>query len=129
MNINEYILQLESIIDSYSLVASYNLIIDRKTDEVVFISGKIEFRDGSILDFKEFTESAERGVEKYKYAYNFRKGSELYFRYDNAPDPRTKGISTFPRHKHLRDGGMIESKQIELSGVLNEIEEIVTTGE
>ena len=66
MSINDYIVQLESIIHSFSIVKSYNLNIDRKTEDIAFISGSIDFRDGSILDFKEFIESTETGVEKYK---------------------------------------------------------------
>lgn len=123
MNINEYISKLEALINSSSTIASYNLNIDRKSAEIVFISGKIEFRNNSILDFKEFIESTEKAIEKYKYAYNYRKESNSIFRYDNAPDPRAKDIKTFPYHKHLGDGSIIESNQIELFNVLNEIEE------
>ncbi|HDH05244.1 MAG TPA: hypothetical protein ENH01_05960 [Nitrospirae bacterium] len=122
MNINEYISKLEALINSSSAIASYSLNIDRKTAEIVFISGKIEFRNDSILDFKEFIESTEKAIEKYKYAYNYRKGSNSIFRYDNAPDPRAKDIKTFPDHKHLKDGSIIQSEPIELSEVLNEIE-------
>ncbi len=122
MNINEYISKLEALINSSSAIASYSLNIDRKTAEIVFISGKIEFRNDSILDFKEFIESTEKAIEKYKYAYNYRKGSNSIFRYDNAPDPRAKDIKTFPDHKHLKDGSIMQSEPIELSGVLNEIE-------
>lgn len=114
MSINDYITKLESIITSTSFIASYNLNIDRKTNDIVFISGFIEFRNGTILDFKEFIEKADKGIEKYKYAYNYRKSSNNLFRYDNAPDPRAKNLKTFPCHKHLEDGNIIESKQMEL---------------
>ncbi|GMT48304.1 MAG: hypothetical protein IEMM0007_1870 [bacterium] len=124
MNINEYISRLEAIINSSSTISSYNLNIDRKSAEIAFIYGRMDFRNGTILDFKEFIESTEEGIEKYKYAYNYRKGSNSIFRYDNAPDPRAKGVKTFPHHKHLLDGSITESDQIELSDVLNEIEEI-----
>ena len=124
MNINEYITKLESIINSSSLIASYNLNIDRKTNEIVFISGFIEFRYNSILDFKEFIEKTDKGIEKYKYAYNYRKDSNNLFRYDNAPDPRAKILKTFPYHKHLEDGNITESKQMELADIINEIENI-----
>ena len=122
MNINEYISKLEALINSSSAIASYSLNIDRKTAEIVFISGKIEFRNDSILDFKEFIESTEKAIEKYKYAYNYRKGSNSIFRYDNAPDPGAKDIKTFPDHKHLKDGSIMQSEPKELSEVLNEIE-------
>lgn len=122
MNINDYFIQLESLINSSSIVSSYNLTIDRKTEDIAFISGSIEFRDGSILDFKEFCERTERGIEKYKYAYNYRLYSDMYFRCDNAPDPNAKGIKTFPHHKHLKDNRIVESKQMDLKNILEEIE-------
>lgn len=124
MNINEYISELEALINSSSAISSYNLNIDRKSAEIAFIYGRMDFRNGTVLDFKEFIESAEKGIEKYKYAYNYRKGSNSIFRYDNAPDPRAKGVKTFPHHKHLQDGSTTESDQIELSDVLNEIEKL-----
>lgn len=128
MSINEYIVQLESVINAFPMMSAYNLNIDRKTEDITFISGKIEFRNGSILDFKEFIENAGYGVEKYKYAYNYRILSDNIFRYDNAPDPNAKGHRTFPHHKHLKSGEIVESHQIELTDVLKEIEEILIRG-
>ena len=129
MNINDYISELESIINSSPIVASYNLSIDRRTSDLVFISGRIDFRDGAALDFKEFIEGSDDNIEKFKYAYNYRKGADNLFRYDNAPDPVAKGIKTFPHHKHLRDGAIIEARQVKLSEVIAEIEEISIAGE
>jgi len=124
LNINKYISKLEALLHSSSIIASYQLNIDRKSSEIAFISGKIEFRNGTFLDFKEFIENTDKGIEKYKYAYNYRIGSDNVFRYDNAPDPRAKKTKTFPHHKHLQDGSIVESKQIELSDVINEIERV-----
>lgn len=122
MNINEYIAQLESLINSSTIVSSYNLTIDRKTADIAFVSGKIDFRNGTILDFKEFIEESEGNIEKYKYAYNYRKESDSIFRYDNAPDPRARSLKSFPHHKHLQDGRITESAAIGLRDILQEIE-------
>ncbi|MBI4826769.1 MAG: hypothetical protein HY807_10190 [Nitrospirae bacterium] len=124
MSINDYIRNIESIINSFVIVSSFNLNIDIKTTDIAFISCKIEFRNGSILDFKEFIENTGTGIEKYKYAYNYRSSSEFFFRYDNAPDPSAKGVSTFPYHKHIQGGKIIDARQIDLSDVLAEIEKI-----
>jgi len=124
LNINDYITWQESTINSCPSIASSNLNIDRKSDEIAFLSGFIAFRNGSILDFKEFIEETDKGIEKYKYAYNYRKGSFTLFRYYNAPDPRAKNIKTFPCHKHLEDGNITESKHPELTDIINEIENI-----
>lgn len=122
MNINEYIAQLESLINSSTIVSSYNLTIDRKTADIAFVSGKIDFRNGTILNFKEFIEESEGSIEKYKYAYNYRKESDSIFRYDNAHDPRARRLKSFPHHKHLQDGSIIESAEIGITDIFNETE-------
>lgn len=122
MSINNYLTSLENLIATHPLVSSYTLTVDRKTQDIAFISGRIEFRGGSVLDIKEYLESRDTGVEKYMYGYNYRIGSEVLFRYDNSPDPHAKELSTFPHHKHLKNGTLIESRQIDLVDVLREIE-------
>lgn len=122
MSIDNYVVQLESVISSSPLVASYNITIDRKTNDIAFLSGTVEFRDGTTLDFKEFIENKEGGIEKYMYAYNYRSRSTAIFRYDNSPDPRAKKLETFPHHKHLKSDEIIASQEINLIDILEEIE-------
>ncbi|MCU0645872.1 MAG: DUF6516 family protein [bacterium] len=64
-------------------------------------------------------------IEKYKYGYNYRIGSEIVFRYDNAPDPAARNLKSFPHHKHTGKSEIIESRQISLNEVLDEIETIM----
>jgi len=122
LSIDNYVVQLESAIASFPVVSSYNIAIDRKTNDIAFVSGTIEFRDGTTLDFKEFIESKESDIEKYKYAYNYRTHSSVIFRYDNSPDPRAKELETFPYHKHLKNDEIVKSQEINLLDVLKEIE-------
>ncbi len=123
MSIDKYLGALEARIASNSFVSSYTLTIDRKTHDIAFLSGIIEFRNGTALDFKEFIESKGQAVEKYLYGYNHRRAGTAIFRYDNSPDPRAKKLKTFPHHKHLQTGELVESgSQIDLSAVLDEIE-------
>jgi hypothetical protein len=125
LNINDYIAKIEKTIHYYTIVGSYNLNIDRKTEDIAFLSGEVYFRDDSILDFKEFIERTDLTIEKYKYGYNYRIGSEIVFRYDNAPDPAARNLKSFPHHKHTAKSEIIESRQISLNEVLNEIETIM----
>lgn len=122
MSINNYLTGLEKLITTHPLVSSYTLTVDRKTQDIAFISGRIEFRGGSVLDIKEYVESKDTGIEKYMYGYNYRIGPDVLFRYDNSPDPRAKGLNTFPHHKHLKNGKLAESVQIDLVDALREIE-------
>lgn len=123
-NVDDYIKDIEVIIGNCPTIASYTLNIDRKTEDIAFISGALEFRDGSMLDFKEFVEYSDT-LEKFKYAYNYRSPSRLVFRYDNAPDPRAKELLSFPHHKHIPDGTIVESFEIALPDILSLIEEFL----
>ena len=122
LSIDNYIVQLESVITSSPIVSSHNITIDRKTNDIAFVSGTIEFRDLTTVDFKEFIESKENDIGKYKYAYNYRTHSSVIFRYDNSPDPRAKELETFPYHKHLKNDEIVKSQEIDLLDVLKEIE-------
>lgn len=108
-----------------AIVTSYVLNVDRKTTDIAFISGRIDFRDESILDFKEFVEAAEHGVIKLKYGYNYRTEAGMLFRYDNAPDPRARALASYPHHKHDSNDEIRSSKEIGLTEVLEEIESII----
>jgi hypothetical protein len=92
---------------------------------MAFISGHLDFFDGSMLDFKEFIEQTENGIEKYKYGYNYRRGTLMVFRYDNAPDPRARHLKSFPHHRHAENGTIAESCTITLSEILSIIEQII----
>jgi len=68
----------------------------------------------------------DAGIEKYKYGYNYRKGDEVLFRYDNAHDPGAKKLASFPHHKHLGKDIIIESEPVNLWVVMEEIEKTIS---
>lgn len=125
LNMNDYISDIEGLIRSCFIMSSYHLTTDRRTENIAFISGQIYFIEGSLLDFKEFVEKTDKGIEKYKYGYNYRKDSVVLFRYDNAPDPSAKSLTTFPHHKHTESGSIVDSHPVSLSEVLEEIEILI----
>lgn len=67
MSIDKYIVDIETAISSNASVSSYALTIDRKTRDIAFLSGLIELRNGTVLDFKEFIEYKGGSVERYIY--------------------------------------------------------------
>ncbi len=121
--LNEYIRHFENTIQSSPLIGTYELHIDRKTEDIVYINGKIGFSDGSTLDFKEFVTAVGNEIDKYKYAYNYRKHDNLIFRYDNAPDPRARNLPSFPHHVHLPPDSIAESLSKNINDILNDIED------
>lgn len=127
MSIDGHIVDFETVISSHSFVSSYSFTIDRKTRDIAFLSGTIEFRNGTVLDFREFIESKGAAVEKYVYGYNHRRGSTTIFRYDNSLDQRAHQLKTSPHHKHVEADKLVESNiLIDLSAILDEIEGIQT---
>ena len=118
---NEYLSKIEEAVRSCFLMAAYQLNIDRKTLDMAFIAGQIDFIDGSTLDFKEFVEKTDEEIEKYKYGYNYRKDSKVLFRYDNALDPGARFLNSFPHHKHTEDSRIVDSHVVSLEEVLAEI--------
>ena len=123
--LNEYIRQIEDSIQSSPLIRAYDLHIDRKTEDIAYIYGRIEFLDSSLLDFKEFVAEVGDSIEKYKYAYNYRNQTSLVFRHDNASDPRARKLSTFPHHVHLPSDAIAEPSSLNINDILSEIEEII----
>jgi hypothetical protein len=118
---NEYLSTIEATVKTCFLMAAYQLKIDRKTQDMAFLSGQIDFIDGSTLDFKEFVERIDEEIEKYKYGYNYRKDDQFFFRYDNALDPGARCLNSFPHHKHTQDGKLAASRAVSLEEVLAEI--------
>ncbi len=118
---NEYLSKIETTVQTCFLMAAYQLKIDRKTQDMAFIAGHIDFVDGSTLDFKEFVERTDEEIEKYKYGYNYRKDDQVFFRYDNALDPGARCLNSFPHHKHTQDGKLLASHAVSLEEVLAEI--------
>ena len=118
---NDYLSKIEQTVITCFLMAAYQLKIDRKTQDMAFISGHINFIDGSTLDFKEFIEETDEEIEKYKYGYNYRKNDYVFFRYDNALDPGARCLNSFPHHKHNEDSRIVDSHAVSLEEVLAEI--------
>jgi hypothetical protein len=122
--LNEYIRCLEDSIQSSPLIGTYEIHIVHKTDDIGYIYGRIDFADGSMLDFKEFVAAiGGNDIEKYKYAYNYRNQTNLIFRYDNAADPRARRLTSFPHHVHLSSENIAESSPKNIDDILDEIEE------
>ncbi|MFZ3138072.1 MAG: DUF6516 family protein [Thermodesulfovibrionales bacterium] len=90
----------------------------------VYIKGLLIFMDMSSLEFSVFV--LEKGkkliFDKYRYQYMDNK-KKLVFRYDNASHHRD--IPTFPRHKHLEDGKVMESAIPKFHEVLEEISTVI----
>jgi hypothetical protein len=119
--ISALIKEIEETISLSSIVVFSNIQkFFSSTKKEVYISGTLTFIDLSFLEFAIYVveEGKKLVFDKYRFQYmNSRK--RLVFRYDNAP--HYKGISTFPNHKHLQGGRIIESTFPHFAETLEEI--------
>lgn len=117
MLVKEYQTKILSIIQQYiddEWVLSYDFSVDSRSNYLAFVQGKLEFRDGSSLFFKEFID-LEETIEKISYSFHYQdQENKLIFRYDNAKHKPDLGYSD---HKHI-------NKKI-IPSVIPEIEEII----
>lgn len=121
MTVREYFDNLKRAIESCELVENYQITLDERTREIGFIKAVLFFAQNMELHFREFIDVGKN--QKYKYAYHLMKGQILIFRYDNANDIESRTFASYPHHKHLSDGSIIASLEVELRDVLQEIED------
>ncbi len=122
MLIENYFQQLREVIESCTLVQSFNLIPEKRGESEGFISGVINLTDGSILYLREFI-NVETTISREMYSYQYMDVSKnLIFRYDNVEHHKKLNLPNYPHHKH--DGSeenVISSNAPMLADVLNEI--------
>lgn len=121
MQIKDYLNDILSRISANPYVESQSISCQERPPDAAYVSGLATFIDGSHLHMKEFILLKSEGASIIKYGYNYLdSGGNLIFRYDNALDPMARGLSTYPEHKHTRDG-VLAAKRPLLEGVLQEI--------
>lgn len=89
------------------------------------VYGRILFVGGYLLEFMEYV-VMDKPRPKYRFHFQDQKG-KLIFRYDNSSHFRD--VPSFPHHKHLGMGKVVDSKEIGLIEVMKEIERFVLKSE
>lgn len=121
MNIDDYLNRIRQTIEEIGIVASHQVLIERRSPEYGKIKIRAAFLDQSSLYFMEFVRVG-RIVERYRFSYHYQnKRGEMIFRYDNSS--HYPGLSSFPYHKHVGQDRVIESGCPKLSEILREISE------
>lgn len=118
MLVKDYQAQLLAIIQKQienEWILAYDFAVDTRSNYLAFIQGKLEFRDGSCLFFKEFVDLQET-LEKLSYSFHYQnRENNLIFRYDNAKHKPDLGYSN---HKHI--------KQKIIPSTIPKLDEIIT---
>ncbi len=124
MLIEDYFKNIQTIIDSFQLIKSQNIVYQKRDQYLGYIKGKIHLIDGSWLYFTEYVE-VECGIDRGKYSYQYiNQNNKLIFRYDNAPHHQKLKLSSFPNHKHDgNEDNIIASNAPNLSDIFREIQD------
>jgi len=119
--ISDFIREIEESISSSSIVIFSNIQkYFSSTKKEAYLRGNLTFVDLSSLEFAIYVlEKGKRIIfDKYRFQYMDNK-KRLVFRYDNTP--HYQDIPTFPFHKHLLHGKVVESTIPRFPEILEEI--------
>jgi len=105
MPLKNYLHHLLTHLDNHPFLESRELAVSERPPDAAFIQLTATFIDGSKLNFKEFIIFGQRTNRIIKYGYNYLSEEDsLVFRYDNAFDPATRHLPSYPEHKHTQQG-------------------------
>ena len=126
MQIEEYFRAQKEFIDSFPLVHLSNITFDKRGTHVGFIRGRLQFIDGSILEWREYLD-VELTEDRIMYVYQYMDSSKtIIFRYDNTGHRKRLGLHTYPDHKHQgAEDNILPSLRQDLTMVLREIEGLI----
>lgn len=124
--IEDYFKQIQFLIQSSELIQSFKIEEDKRGLYEGFLKGKINFKDNSLLHFREFV-YVEISIDRKMYSYQYMDSkNNLIFRYDNTEHHRKLNLPTFPHHKHDRsENNVIQSNAPFLAEVLKEVKGIL----
>lgn len=121
MPLKEYVGHILSSISANPYVESQTISCQERPPDAAYLSGLVAFIDGSQLHIKEFILFGTAGARIAKYGYNYLdKDGSLVFRYDNALDPMARDLSSYPEHRHTKEG-LSSAKRPLFEEVLEEI--------
>lgn len=126
MRLKQYLLFVEGLLSSRRDLTVEELEIrEIEPDRTARLRGRVQFWDGSTLQFAESLAMRGLALAKTRYSYHYQDaGEHLVFRYDNVP--HHPQVATYTHHKHIGSASFAERVEAaqapELLAVLREIE-------
>lgn len=103
------------LLQNSKIVDKFEVIDFKSGKDFYYIKIKAEIKNNTDFHIKEYT-----SLKETKYSYHWQeKTGKLIIRWDNAPH---QNVRTFPHHKHLSDGTVVESYKVNLQEILKDIE-------
>ena len=103
------------LLQDSKVIKKFEILDFKSGEKFYYLKIKADIKNNTELYIREYMSI---GDEKYSYHWQEKNG-KLITRWDNAPHQQVK---TFPHHKHLSDGTVVESYEIRLEKVLKIIE-------
>ncbi len=122
--IDPYFRSILTVLNSPRIVASHNMVFDRRSITVGYVRGDVYFQDGSLLHFREYV-NTQFGATRFTYAYHDQRADGSFaFRYDNTG--HFPGLPLFPHHNHTGDEATaVPQRPPTLAAVIAEIEALL----
>jgi hypothetical protein len=80
-------------------------VLDIRPSHQAYLTGRIEWFNGSQLHWTEFIDASSGAIEKLRYSYHLQNADKhLVFRYDNA---RHQPALPYREHKHIDEQTII----------------------
>lgn len=122
--IEQYFQSLLDLIASLPFIEKPQINLEKRAEIAGFIRGEIEFKDGSLLYFRELID-LRLPLRQIMYAYHYQRADgSMLFRYDNTA--HHMNVTSFPHHRHTDKGKIISATPPTLESVLREIESLIT---
>ena len=100
------------------LIRDFEIVDFKSGEDFYYLKIKAEISNATTLFIREYISKTE-----YNYSYHWQNiEGNLLMRWDNSPHHKGK---TFPHHKHLADGKIVESYEINLEKVLGVIQKLI----
>ncbi len=109
-------LKILELLKKSKIIKKFEVVDFKHGKDFYYIKIKAMVIDGSILAIREYVSEQD-----FLYSYHWQDSEgNLIMRWDNAP--HFKNIKTYPHHRHLTNGTVLESYEVNLKDVLKFIE-------
>lgn len=129
MPLRDYLDRIQNVLGRFQTtiaVRTADFHTEVRPAQQALVFGRVTFRDGSVLKFREYLDGGTDQVEKLMYSYHYQQANEeRVFRYDNAAH---RPALPYIHHRHDSVGNIAQTVCPDLENILLEIIDL-TAGE
>ena len=112
-------MEILDCLKKFKVVKDFDVLDFKLFEGGFYVKIKVVLEDNSVLFIREYVDEEERN-----YSYHWQDSeNNLILRWDNAP--HHKNLTTYPHHKHYKDGRIEESFETTCERILSEISKLL----